>query len=84
MLVQILQFILKKGFNVSTLDNLFRLGSKLNLTRLKKHKIKNYNIDITKINRLIKLPRFDFIIDSCAEPAVSKSLKSIIEAKKGF
>ena len=74
----------KKGFKVSTLDNLFRLGSKLNLMRLKKHNIKNYNLDITKINKLIKLPRFDFIIDSCAEPAVSKSLKSIVEAKRVF
>ena len=52
--------------------------------RLKKHNIKNYNLDITKINKLIKLPRFDFIIDSCAEPAVSKSLKSIAEAKRVF
>ena len=74
----------KKGFKVSTLDNLFRLGSKLNLMRLKKYNIKNYNLDITKINKLIKLPRFDFIIDSCAEPAVSKSLKSIVEAKRVF
>ena len=41
-----LSIFLKKGFIIFSLDNLSRKGSKLNLSRIKKLKIKNYNIDI--------------------------------------
>ena len=36
-------FLYSKGFNINTLDNLSRKGSKYNLSLLKKKKIKNYN-----------------------------------------
>lgn len=66
---------------IHSLDNLSRKSSKINLNRLKKSKIKNFNINIenqTKINSLIK---YDLIIDCCAEAAVEAS-KS--DAKKVF
>ena len=63
---------LKKA-NIYSLDNLFRKGSKINLNRLKSHKIKNYKIDITDYKKIIKLQKFDLIIDCCAEPAIEAS-----------
>ena len=54
-----------------------RSGSKLNLQRLKKKNIKNFKIDIAN-NKLVKrLPRYDLIIDCCAEAAVETSKKDI-------
>ncbi len=66
-------FLNKKKFKVFSLDNLSRKGSEINNLRLKKLGIKNYKIDIGKKNGLYKLPKFDFIIDCCAEVAVEKS-----------
>ena len=60
----------KKKFKVFSLDNISRSGSKYNQKLLKKNKIKNYKIDITNFNRILKLPKFDLIIDCCAEAAV--------------
>ena len=40
-------------------------------------KIKNYNLDISNYSNLQKLPRFDFIIDCCAEAAVEVSKNEI-------
>ena len=70
-------FLYSKGFNINTLDNLSRKGSKYNLSLLKKKKIKNYNFDIANYNKFKKLPKYDFIIDCCAEPAVEISRKEI-------
>ncbi len=70
-------YLKKKGFSVWSLDNLFRKGSKLNLARLKNKKIKNYNIDISNKNLIDKLPRFNLIIDCCAEASVENSHKDI-------
>ena len=39
-------YLKKKGYDVYSLDNLYRRGSLLNLQRLKKNKIKNFKIDI--------------------------------------
>ena len=47
-----LAFLKKKGFDVTSLDNLYRSGSKLNLKRLKKEKIDNLRIDITSFNKV--------------------------------
>ncbi len=66
-------FLKKKGFKVSSLDNLTRKGSKYNLKLLKKENIKNYKIDIYNYNLIKKLPKFDIVIDCCAEPAVESS-----------
>ena len=64
-----------KNVKISTLDNLFRKGSDLNEKRLKKDIIKNYRIDISNYKKITKLPKFDLIIDCCAEPAIEMSSK---------
>jgi CDP-paratose 2-epimerase len=65
---------LKKA-KVSSLDNLMRKGSSLNKKRLINHNIKNYNINIENFNNIKLLPKFDLIIDCCAEPAIEASRK---------
>lgn len=70
-------YLKTKGFNVFSLDNLSRKGSKYNLRLLKKNKIKNYKIDIAEYKKIIKLPKFDLIIDCCAEAAVEISKKEV-------
>ena len=70
-------FLKKKGFNVFSLDNLFRKGSKFNLSRIKKLKIKNFKIDVSNHISVKKLPKFDLIIDCCAEASVESSHKEI-------
>ena len=70
-------YLNKKNFKVSSLDSIVRLGSQYNLKLLKKNKIKNYKIDINNYNKLIKLPKFDLIIDCCAEAAVEVSKNNI-------
>ena len=64
-----------KNAQISCLDNLMRRGSIVNRNRLKKYKIKNYKLDIEKSNKLKLLPKFDIIIDCCAEPAIEMSKK---------
>ena len=70
-------YLSSKGFNVNTLDNLSRKGSKYNLTLLKQKKIKNFNFDISNFKNILKLPKYDLIIDCCAEAAVEISRKEI-------
>ena len=70
-------FLSSKGFKIESLDNLSRKGSKYNLKLLNKEKIKNYKFDIYNQNKLRKLPRYDLIIDCCAEAAVEVSKKEI-------
>jgi CDP-paratose 2-epimerase len=69
-------FLKKKKYQVWSIDNLFRRGSKLNEKILKKNKVKNINANINRINRL-KLDKFDIVIDCCAEPSVEASRKSL-------
>lgn len=66
-----------KGFNVSSLDNLSRKGSSYNFSLLKKKKIVNYKFDISNYNYIKKLPKFDLIIDCCAEASVEISRKDL-------
>jgi CDP-paratose 2-epimerase len=69
-----LAIFLKNYFNsVSSLDNLYRKGSLLNLKRINKKGIKNYKIDIKNEKKIFQLPKFDLIIDCCAETSVEKS-----------
>ena len=70
-------YLSKKGFKVSSLDNLSRKGSKYNSKLLKKKKIRNFNINISNFNKIKKLPKYDLIIDCCAEAAVEISKKDI-------
>lgn len=70
-------FLKKKGFNISSLDNLIRKGSRYNHSLLKKNKIKNYKIDISNYKKIQNLPKFDLIIDCCAEAAVEVSKNEI-------
>lgn len=70
-------FLKKKNHEVFTLDNFFRKGSRLNYLRLKKEKIHNYRVDIKNKKNLSKLPKFDLIIDCCADPSVEASKKNI-------
>ena len=70
-------YLKNKGFDVYSLDNLFRNESKLNLVKLKKFKIKNYKIDIRDKKKILSLKKFDLIIDCCAEPSVNKSINEI-------
>ena len=70
-------FLKKKKFFVKTLDNLSRRGSLFNLKLLKQSKIYNYKIDISNSKKIDKLPKFDLIIDCCAEAAVEVSRNEI-------
>ena len=65
---------LKKA-KISSLDNLMRRGSVLNKNRLIDHNIKNYKINIENYDKIKLLPKFDLIIDCCAEPAIEASRK---------
>ena len=62
-----------KNIKITSLDNLYRKGSEINLNRLKKFKIKNIKKDISDEKNLLNLKKFDLIIDCCAEPAIEKS-----------
>jgi|TARA_B110000914_G_scaffold220050_1_gene229543 CDP-paratose 2-epimerase len=62
-----------KNSKIFSLDNLFRKGSKINRARLKDSKITNYRINIQDYKKISKLPKFDLIIDCCAEPAIEIS-----------
>jgi len=70
-------FLFNKKHKISTLDNLSRKGSRYNLKLLKKRNIKNYNLNVENYNKLKKLPKYDLIIDCCAEAAVEVSRKKI-------
>ena len=70
-------FLNSKGFNVNCLDNLSRKGSRYNLDLLRNKKIRNYNFDIYNHKKIQKLPKYDLIIDCCAEAAVEVSKKDI-------
>lgn len=70
-------YLNSKGFNVSSLDNLSRKGSLYNFSLLKKKSIKNYKFDISNYNYIKKLPKFNLIIDCCAEASVEISRKDI-------
>ena len=62
-----------KKTKIYSLDNLIRTGSDQNKNRLKKYKIKNYKINIENFEKLKTLPKFNLIIDCCAEPAIEVS-----------
>ena len=70
-------FLSNKKYKISTLDNLSRKGSRYNLNLLKKYNIKNYNLNVVNYNKLKKIPKYDLIIDCCAEAAVEVSKKKI-------
>ena len=70
-------FLKKRGCNISTLDNLSRKGSFFNYQILKKLNIKNYKFDISNGKKFNALPKFDLIIDCCAEAAVEVSRKDV-------
>jgi len=65
------------GTQISSLDNLSRRGTILNLNRLRKRKIKNFKIDISNNKAVKNLPKYDLIIDCCAEASVETSKKEI-------
>ena len=64
-----------RNAQISSLDNLVRKGSRLNKYRLKNYKINNYKFSIEKYDKFKKLPKFNLIIDCCAEPAIEASKK---------
>ena len=64
-----------KNVKISSLDNLMRNGSKINRDRLSKFNIRNYNVNIEDFNKIKLLPKFDLVIDCCAEPAIEASKK---------
>lgn len=70
-----LAIFLKKKLKcqITSLDNLSRNGSILNLKRLEKNGIKNINRNISSKMAFSKLKKFDLIIDCCAEAAVEYS-----------
>ncbi len=73
-----LAIYLKKKLNNSkifSLDNLFRNGSQINKHRLDTFKIKNYQINIEDYKKISELPKFDLVIDCCAEPSIEASNK---------
>lgn len=70
-------YLQNKNFNVSSVDNLSRETSKINLERLKKNGIINYCFDLSINNKLLQLKKFDLLIDCCAEPSVEVSKSNI-------
>ena len=70
-------YLKKKHYLVYSLDNLSRKGSIYNSKLLNKLKIKNFNFDISNFKKIDSLPKFDIIIDCCAEAAVEVSRKDI-------
>ena len=73
-----LSLYLKRNLNNSqifTIDNFTRPGSKIRYNILKLKNIRNFNIDISNYKKVMNLPRFDLIIDCCAEAAVADSIK---------
>jgi len=70
-------FLKSKNRNlvIDSLDNICRNSSKINLKRLQKFNIKNYNFDISNKKKIEKLKKYDLIIDCCAEAAVEASKK---------
>ncbi len=70
-------FLYSKNYKIDCLDNLSRKGSKYNLKLLRDKKIRNYNFDIYNYKKIQKLPKYDLIIDCCAEAAVEISKKDI-------
>ena len=64
-----------KNVKIVTIDNLSRKGSYVNKQRLKKVNIRNHKINIEQFTKIKTLPRFDVIIDCCAEPAIEISKK---------
>ena len=70
-------FLHSKGYKIDCLDNLSRKGSKYNYKLLRNKKIKNYNFDIYNYKKIQKLPKYDLIIDCCAEAAVEISKKDV-------
>ncbi len=70
-------YLSKRKHKIYSLDNLCRKGSRYNLVLLKRLKIKNYNFDISNFKKIDSLPKFDLIIDCCAEAAVEISRKNI-------
>ena len=68
---------LNKYFKIECMDNLSRKGSRYNRGILKLNKIKNYNFDILNFRKILKLPKYDLIIDCCAEAAVEVSRNDI-------
>lgn len=77
-------FLKNLGFKVFSLDNLSRKGSNINKKRLELKKIKNFKYDISNNKKIRLLPKFDFIIDCCAEPSVEASRKSDKDAIRVF
>ena len=69
------------NLTIHSLDNLSRNSSKINLDRLKKQKIKNFNVNISNKSKINSLIKYDFIIDCCAEAAVEASK---LEAERVF
>ena len=70
-------FLKSKKHNIYTLDNLSRKGSKYNLNILKSKNITNYKLNVSNFKKVRQLPKFDLIIDCCAEAAVEISRKNI-------
>ena len=62
-----------KKTKIYSLDNLSRKGSSINKIRLNKNKIENFKINIENFKKIKLLPKFDLIIDCCAEPAIEAS-----------
>ena len=69
-------YLKKKGYKINSIDNLSRKGSRYNLKQISKFKIKNFKLDISYYKNLHKLPKYDLIIDCCAEAAVEVSRKN--------
>ena len=70
-------YLKKKHYLVYSLDNLSRKGSIYNFKLLSDLKIKNFKFDIFNFKKVNSLPKFDLIIDCCADAAVEVSRKDI-------
>jgi CDP-paratose 2-epimerase len=67
----------KYNYKIVSIDNLSKKGSRYNLKLISEFKVKNLKIDIKDYKKIDNLPKFDFIIHCCAEPAVEISKNQI-------
>lgn len=66
------------AYEITSLDNLKRRGSELNLPRLSAHEINFVHADIRNTEDLQEITAFDCLIDASAEPSVLAGITSPI------
>lgn len=69
-------FLKRNGYNVIALDNLTRRGSEINLSLLKKQRIKAIHGDVRNPEDLLFDDKIDIILNTAAEPSAIEGYKN--------